>query len=246
MAEELVRLKVDVIVTLGTPATRAAQQATRTIPIVFGAAGDPVGSGLVKSLSRPGGNITGRSLLTTDIAPKLLDILLGVAPKVSSVAYLANPENASGIGGLKNVQTVAQKYGIRILSFEVTTAGQIDDAFGMMSAQKAEAVIVSLDSLFMQQRRRIADLAAKHRLLSIAATREYAEAGGLMGYGQVVSDNFRRVASYVDRIFKGAKPADLPVEQPTTFEFVVNLKTAKMLGITIPEKVLLRADQVIE
>jgi len=246
MAEELVRLKVDVIVTGGTPATRAAQQATRTIPIVFGSAGDPVGSGLVKSLPRPGGNITGRSLISSDVDPKLLDILLSVAPKLPRVAYLMNPGNLSSIATLKHLQAAAQKRGIRILPFEVKTSAQIDDVFAMMSGQNAEAVIVSLDSLFNQQRRRIVDLAAKHRLLSIAATSTFAEAGGLIGYGQIIADNYRHVASYVDRIFKGAKPAELPVEQPTTFEFVVNLKTAKALGITIPEKLLLRADRVIE
>ena len=243
MAAELVRLNVDVIVTAGTSATRAAQKATATTPIVMGASADPVGSGLVASLARPGGNITGLSNLSGDLRPKHLEMLLAVAPRLSRVAVLTGPADQTTISEL---EAAAQKTNIRILPAEVRTPPEIEIAFSRMARENAGAVIVSLNPLFVQQRRRIAELAAKNRLPSISPNREYAEAGGLMSYGQNQAESYRRAATYVDRILRGARPGELPIEQPTKFELVVNMKTAKARGLTIPQSILVRADRVIE
>ena len=246
LAAELVALKVDVIMTAGTQAISAAQKATTTIPIVMGGANDPVGSGFVTSLARPGGNITGPSLLLEDITPKQLELLLAMVPKLSRLAVLVNPANVSSATLLKNVETAARRANIKVLPRETRTPQEIENAFSMMALENAGAVIMASDALFTQQMRKIAELAAKYRLPLIAPFREYVEAGVLMSYGQNFADHFRRAAIYVDKILKGAKPDDLPVEQPTRFELVINLKTAKALGIKPPESILLRADKVIE
>jgi putative ABC transport system substrate-binding protein len=246
LAAELVRLQVDVIVTSGAAAAIAAQKATATIPIVFPNTGDPVGAGFVKSLARPGGNMTGLSNISGDIVAKHLEMLHSMVPKLSRVAVLWNPSNKFNISNLERVQSAAQRTSVKILPVEARTEPEIDKAFSAMAQDKAGAVIVINDTFFIQQQRQIAELAAKHRLPSIAAIREYAEAGGLMSYGSNRADNIRRVATYVDKIFKGAKPADLPVEQPTKFELVINGKTAKALGLKIPQSLLTSADKVIE
>ena len=246
LAAELVQLKVDVIVTPASQTTSAAQKSTTTIPIVMVNVGDPVGSGFVKSLAHPGGNITGLSNVSVDLSPKHLEMLLSMVPRLSRVAVLVNPTNSGYTTMLKSVETSAQKVGAKILPVEARTAPEIEKAFSAMSREKAGAVIVARDALFIQQARRIAELAAKNRLPSIAEIREYVDAGGLMSYGQNRRDNYRRATTYVDKIFKGAKPGDLPVEQPTKFELIINRKTAKALGLTIPQSLLISADKVID
>jgi len=246
LAAELVRLKVDLIVTTGTPVASAAQKATATIPIVIGSANDPVGSGLVKSLSHPGANITGLSNLALGMGLKNLEILLSLVPRLSLVAVLVNPDYSTHAAILKSTQTAARKLNLKVLPVEARTAQEIGRAFSAIARERAGAVIVVTNAVFVQHGRQIADLATKHRLPSIAGSREYVQAGGLVSYGTNLSDNYRRAATYVDKILKGAKPGDLPVEQPTTFELFVNRKTAKALGIAIPQELLLRADKVIE
>jgi putative ABC transport system substrate-binding protein len=246
LAEELVQLKVDAIVTIGTPATRAAKNATTTIPIVIGTATDPLGSGLIESLAHPGGNITGLSLMLVDIGPKHLEMLLTMAPRLTRVAVLLNPTNPAQAGYLKSIQTAAQKINIKILPVQAGTAAEIDTAFAVMVRERVGAVIVWAETLFVQNAGKVAELAMRNRLPSISARAAYAEVGGLMSYGQDVAYSYRRTATYVDKILKGAKPADLPVEQPTKFELVINGKTAKALGIKIPQTILVRADKVIE
>ena len=246
MVAELVQLKVDVIMALGPPAIVAAQKATTTIPIVVVTSVDPVGAGFVKSLARPGGNITGLSNLAGDISSKHLEMLLATMPTLARVAVLMNPANPAHAAMLKNVQYATQKAGIKILPVEAQTPQDIERAFSTLAREHVGAVIVALDPLFIQQGPQIAVQARKYRLPSIFANREYAEAGGLLSYGQNQLDIYRRAATYVDKILKGAKPADLPIEQPTKLELVINLKTAKALGITIPQSLLLRADEVLQ
>ena len=246
LATELVNLKVDVIVTAGAPATSAARNATTTIPIVMGSTGDPVGSGFVKSLARPEGNITGLSNMSGDVSPTQLEMLLAMVPKLSRVAVLVNPTNMANIKNLERVQSEGQKRGVKILRADTRTPQEIDNAFSWIRQQNAGALIVSLEPLFQQHKSQIAELTAKHRLPSIAGLREYVEAGVLMSYGASLADQFRRAATYVDKILKGAKPGDLPVEQPTIFELFINGKTAKALGLTIPQSLLASADKVIE
>ena len=246
LAAELVQMKVDVIVAAGTVATQVAQRATTTIPIVIAASLDPVGSGFVKSLTRPGGNITGLSLATSDFSPKHLELLMTVAPKLSRVAVLVNPDNSAHPALLKSVQAAAQKLGVQVLPVSARTPEDIERGFSMMKRERAEAVIVATDAFFFLQRRQIAELALRLRLASMATNRQHAEAGDLMSYGQNVADFYRRAATFVDKILKGAKPGELPIEQPTIFELVINRKTAKALGLTIPQELLLRADRVIE
>jgi len=246
LAAELVKLNVDVIVTAGTPATLAAQKATTTIPIVM-IVGDPVGAGLIASLARPGGNTTGVSSLDVELSPKLLELLLIVAPKASKVAVMVNPDNSAQYRTLKLAQDAAQRVGISVLALEPRTAVEIENAFPVMVQQGAGAVLVAPDSLlFGSHVRQIAELAAKHRLPSIGGDTGYAETGCLLSYAANGADLTRRQVIYVDKILKGAKPGDLPVEQPTKFDLVINLKTAKALGITIPRELLLRANRLIE
>lgn len=246
LATELVGLKVDVIVVSSTPCVNAVKKATATIPVVMGSVIDPVGSGFVKSLAHPGGNITGLSNLGGDLGAKLLDMLLNIVPKLSRVAVLVNPSNAGHAILLKNIQAAAPRRGVEIAPVEAKIIQDIENAFIKMRQELAEAVIVARDGFFLQQFREIVNLAAKNRLPSVYANREYVEAGGLMSYGSNTADIFRRTATYVDKIFKGAKPADLPVEQPTKFELFINGKTAKTLGLKIPQSLLISADKVIE
>ena len=246
LADDLLRLNVDVIVTAGTVATSAARKATDTTPIVMGGSADPVGNGFVKSLAHPGGNITGLSTLRTDTSPKLLEMLRSVAPNLSRVAVLLNPTNTSQSILLTGVKSAAQNMSLTTLPVEVRSAPDIERAFSAISQGNAGAVIVVRDGVFLEQRRQIAELAAKNRLATISDNREFVDAGALMSYGPDLADQFRRAAGYVDKILKGAKPGDLPVEQPTKLELVINLKTAKALGLTIPQSLLLRADEVIQ
>jgi putative ABC transport system substrate-binding protein len=246
LAAELVRLKVDVIVTAGPAATSAAQKATTTTPIVFGGTNDPVGSGFVKSLARPGGNISGLSNVSVEMSPKLLEMLLSMVPKLSRVAVLTNPSNSGHATMLKNVQAAAQKANVTVLPVEARNPQEIETAFSVMTKENAGAIIVARDALLNQQARQIVQLATKHRLPLVTSIREYVDAGGLMSYGPSITDSYRRAATYVDKIFKGAKPGDLPVEQPTKFELFINRKTAMALGLTIPQSLLISADKVIE
>jgi putative tryptophan/tyrosine transport system substrate-binding protein len=245
-ASELVQLNVDVIVTAGSPATSAAQKVTSSIPIVMGSSGDPIGSGFAKSLARPGGNITGITNLTTGISPKQLEMLSSMTPKLSRVAVLTNPANSAHAAILKSIRDAAQAVRITIHAVEARTPQEIENVFSRMSRQGVRAAIVALDPLFIQQWRQIAELTTKYRVSSITASRDYPETGGLMSYGPNYTENFRRAATYVDKILKGVKPANLPIEQPTRFELIINGKTAKSLGLKIPQSLLITADKVIE
>ena len=245
LAAELVQLKVDVIVVAGTAAIQAAQRATSSISIVMAATGDPVGSGFVASLSRPGGNITGLSSINVDLSSKYLELLRVAVPKLSRVAVLVNPGTPTHPNSLKNIQAAAKTTGVNVSPFQASTASQIEAALGAMTRERAGALIVLPDSFFAEARR-IAELALKNRLPTMFGTGDSVEAGGLMSYGQNIPERFRRAATYVDKILKGAKPADLPVEQPTKFELVINRRTAKAIGLTISQDLLFRADKVIE
>ena len=246
LAADLVQLKVDVIVAVASPAIGAAQKATTTIPIVMATTADPVGGGFVKSLARPGGNITGLSNMGGDISGKLVDLLLAAVPKLSRVVVLVSPTSTNYRTTSESIQSGARKAGVKTLAAEASTPQEIENAFSMIARENADAVIVVAASLFDLQKRQIAELALKYRIPSMFGNRANVEAGGLMSYGRRLTDNYRRAASYVDKILKGAKPGDLPVEQPVWFELVVNLKTAKALGLTIPQSLLLRADEVIQ
>jgi putative ABC transport system substrate-binding protein len=246
LAAELVQLKVDLIVAASPQATRAAQKATATLPIVFGSVGDAVDLGFVKSLAHPGGNITGLSNLARDLGPKRLEMLLAMAPRISRVVLMMNPGNSGHATVLKSLEAAAQKLNVKILPVAARSEREIGDALSSMAAEKAQAFLAGQDPLFTQQVRQIAEWAVKNRLPSIYGAREYAEAGGLMSYGPNLADLYRRTATYADKIFKGAKPADLPVEQPTKFELIINGKTAKTLGLKIPQSLLISADKVIE
>jgi putative ABC transport system substrate-binding protein len=244
LMNQILAQKPTVIVTLAGATARAAQRATTTIPIVFALISDPVGYGLVKSLAHPGGNITGISLLLGDYSPKLLELLLAVQPKRSRVGILLSP--STGRAQLTNVQSAARAQGVGVLVIEVQTAAEIEPAFARMARERVPAVIVLSSPVFTTQRRHIAELAISHRIASVFTTRLFAEAGGLISYGPDYADQARSAATVVDKILKGAKPSDLPVEQATTFELVVNLKTARAIDIPIPKELLLRADRVIE
>jgi ABC-type uncharacterized transport system substrate-binding protein len=246
LAAELVSLKVDIIIAAALPAIRAAAQATGSIPIVMATSLDPMAAGLVAGLARPGGNITGLSAMAPDLVGKQLELLKEVVPKVSRVALLGNPANPGTAPMVRRAQDAARELGVRLQPLEARGPSEIDRAFAAMTRERAGALIVLLDVMFAEHRARIADLAAKHRLPAVYGLQEYAEAGGLMVYGSSFVERFRRAATFVDKILKGAKPADLPIEQPTKFELVINLKTAKALGLTIPQSLLQRADQVIE
>ena len=246
LAAELVRLRVDVIVAVVTQASLAAKNATKTIPIVMLAVGDPVGAGLVTNLAHPAGNVTGTSVQAVEVGGKSLELLKNGIPKLHVVAVLWNPANPVFQGQMvKETQAAARSLGIQLRMLAARDAKEIDGAFAAMTRERAEALTVIVDPLFIANRTRIAALAVSSHLPSISVFSEYAEAGGLMGYSASFSERGRRTAVYVDRILKGAKPADLPVEQPTKFELVINLKTAKALGLTIPQTLLLQADQII-
>jgi putative ABC transport system substrate-binding protein len=246
LAAELIRLKVDVIVAVAGPATRAAKLATMTIPIVATAISDPVGQGLVASLARPGGNVTGLATLFPELAAKRLALLKEALPAVSRVAVLRNPANPANVVIWKEVQVAARTLSITLQSREVRGPNDFEGAFAAMTRERPEALLTLDDPLVFQYQTSIVDFAAKKRLPAMHAFRESVEVGGLMAYSANLPDMFRRAAMFVDKILKGAKPADLPIEQPSKFELVINLKTAKALGLRIPPSLLQRADQVIE
>jgi ABC-type uncharacterized transport system substrate-binding protein len=246
LAADLVRLKVDVIVAIGTLAPQAAKQATTTIPIVMTAAGDPLGSGLVASLARPGGNVTGMSLMAPDLGGKRLELLKEVLPRISRVAVLWNATNPYAALVFKETEVGGQTLGIEVQSLDVRAPDDFDGTFEAARRQHPEALITVEDPLTFSHRKRIADFTAEQQLPSLHGVREFVAAGGLMSYGASLADLFRRAAGYVDKILGGAKPADLPVQQPSKFELVINLKTAKALGLTVPPTLLVRADEVIE
>jgi putative ABC transport system substrate-binding protein len=250
LAAELVALKVDVIVAGGgTLAALAAKQATTTLPIVFAAVGNPVAEGLVTSLARPGGNVTGLSLVQQELVGKSLELLKQAVPEVSRVALLLKPDampDRAKKDRLNAADVAARALGVRLQVVEARGPEDFDRAFSDMTRARAGALAVLATPVFDSERRRLVDLAAKNRLPTVYSYRSYVEAGGLMSYGPDLADSFRRAATYVDRILKGAKPGDLPVEQPTKFELVINLKTAKALGLTIPQSLLQRGDEVIQ
>jgi putative tryptophan/tyrosine transport system substrate-binding protein len=246
LAAELVRSKVDVIITHASPATRAAKQATSTIPIVMVSVGDPVGTGFVASIARPGGNVTGLSNNDTGLAAKRLELLKEALPKLSRVAVLRNPANPSVASQFREAEDAARSLAIEVQAVDLQDPRELDAAFSMMAKARAGAVTVMGDPLFLSQQKRVADLALRKRLPSIFPRSENVEAGGLMSYGATLADMYRQAAVYVDKILKGAKPGDLPVEEPTRMYLVINQKTARALGLTIPPELLRRADQVIE
>ena len=244
LAAELVRLKVDVIVTASGPAILAAKKASPTMPIVFTAAPDPVGDGLVSSLARPGGNITGLSLMASDLDSKRLEILKEAFPKVVRVGFLGGG-GPRGKLALTEMEAAAKPFGLKLLPLEVRSLDDFDSAFARAKREGAQALITSVGPLITTLQRQVVDFAAKIRLPAIYPGSEFVETGGLMSYGQNYTDSWLRAADFVDKILKGTKPADIPVEQPTKFEFIVNLKTAEQIGLTISTKVLVKADRVI-
>jgi putative ABC transport system substrate-binding protein len=246
LAADLVQSRVDVIVATGGPVYSALQKVTRTIPIVATASPDAVGLGLAASLARPGGNFTGISTAISDFYPKFFELLNIAVPRLFRVAVLSSPFNPAHPPLVKNLEGEARKRGIRVLRVSAGAADEIERGFAVMTRDHADAVIILPDTFFVQQMRQIAALALDHRLPSTHWVLEYVDAGGFMSFGPNITDNFRLAAGYVDKILKGAKPADLPFEQPTLFYLVINRKTAKALGIAIPQELLLRADKVIE
>ncbi len=245
LAAELARLKLEVIVTHSTPTTQALRRATSAIPIVSANLGDPAGLGFAASLARPGGNITGLSAMQVDVSPKYLELLKLMMPALSRAAVLVNPGNPAHPAFLKGVQAAAEELGLKILPVDARNPEEIERGFAAMRRERADAVIILGDAFFIGQRRQITQLAARNQLPAMYSFREDVEAGGLISYGQNIADFYRRAAYFVDKILKGAKPGELPIEQPTKFELVINLKTAKALGLTIPQSFLVRADRVI-
>jgi putative ABC transport system substrate-binding protein len=243
---ELIQLKVDVIVTAGTPAALAVKRATTTIPLVMIAVGDPVGTGLIASLPRPGGNVTGLTSIAADLEGKRLEILREVVPGLSLVAVLWNPVSPFQVVAEREARAAAQVLHLKVQSVGVRSARELDQAFETIAGERPGALVVLADRLFLHNRAPIVAFAARQRLPAVYAYRELVEAGGLMSFGPSYADMHRRAATYVDKILRGASPATLPVEQPTKFELVVNLKTRKTLGLTIPPVVLLRADELIQ
>ena len=247
LAAELVQIKVDVIVAVVTQASLAAKHATQTIPIVMVGVGDPLGSGLVASLARPGGNVTGPSSMLADVSGKQLALLKETIPKASAVAVLWNPANPVWqAAALRETEAAARALGLRLQLLEARGPDELEAAFAAMTRERAGALFVPADIIFARHAQQIADLAARNRLPAMYGFREHVEAGGLMSYAADFAVMFRRAAVYVDKILKGARPGELPVEQPTKFELVINLKTARALGLTIPQSILLRADEVIQ
>jgi putative ABC transport system substrate-binding protein len=248
LAADLVRLKVDIMVTGGSPGTRAALHATKTIPLVMTVVGDPIEAGFVTSLAKPGGNVTGLTQVSPQLSGKRLELLKEGFPKASRVAvFVDSALTTQGISWpLQETQSAADALGIKLQSLEIGAPNpDLDGAFRTATKQRVDALIILPGPLVQLHRKRIVDLAAKSRLPAIYGSREFVDAGGLMSYGVSIVDLYRRAATYVDKILKGAKPADLPVEQPTKFEFIINLRTAKQIGVTIPPNVLARADKVI-
>ena len=245
-ADELVRLRVDLIVTRGTPAARAAKSATESIPVVMAAIGEPLGTGVVASLARPGGNVTGLSGFVTELAGKRVELLKELRPGTSIAAFFSNMANPVVPPQWEVTKQAAQTLGIEVSLLDVRNTDDIPAAFETAVARRVEALLFGIEAVVQANRQLIADLAAKHRLLSIYPSREFVEAGGLVAYGVNYPDLYFRSAFLIDKIFRGAKPGDLPVEQPTKLEFIVNLKAAKAIGLTIPPLLLARADEVIE
>jgi putative ABC transport system substrate-binding protein len=243
---ELFATKVDLIVTAGTPATIALKKATTTLPLVMIAVGDPVGSGLIASLAHPGGNLTGLTSISPELDGKRLELLREVVPKISHVAVLWNPTSPLQVAAERETQSAAHAMKVKVLSLGVQAEEQLDNAFATILRERPGALLVLADRLFLHHRARIMDFATKHHLPGVHAYVELVEAGGLMSYGPSYAGMHRRAAYFVDRILKGTKPADLPVEAPAKFELVVNLKAAKQIGLTIPQSVLYRADKVIK
>jgi putative ABC transport system substrate-binding protein len=246
LASELAQLNVDVVVTTGVSASHAVQRATSTIPIVVAVAPDPVRDGLAMSLAKPGSNITGLSSGIAEVIQKHVELLVTVVPRIARIAILLNPANAGHPPLLLSVQVAAQRSGKETLPVGASNPEEIERGFASMTRNKADAVIVLVDAMFRQQRRQIAGLALKHRLPSSYPSLQFPDDGGLLAYAANVNENFRRAAIFVDKILKGAKPGELPFELPTRYELVINLKTAKALGLTIPQSILVRADKVIE
>jgi putative ABC transport system substrate-binding protein len=249
LARELVSHHPDLIVASNTPAARAAKEATTTIPIVVAVMGDPVGDGLVASLARPAGNITGMTFLGPELATKRLELLKQAVPTVSRVAALWHPAaygESTMSQMLKDIEAGARTLAVQLQLVDVRGGGEFDRAFAMMARERADALIVLPSPMLFSERRQIVDLAVRHRLPSIAMDREFVELGGLMAYGTSIRDLFRRAGAYVDKVLEGTNPANLPVQQPTKFELVINLKTAKALGLEVPPSLLARADEVIE
>lgn len=242
---ELVAAKVDILVMAGNQAIAAAIKNAPHLPIVIATAIDPVASGFVKSLANPGGNVTGLSNMTSDIVGKQLELLRSVTPKRNRIAFLENPTNSIHAALRKTLQAAASSYGIALIQAEASSPATLETAFDRMAAGKADGVIVAIDGFLTAHRREIAALALRHRIASVFTTRPSVAAGGLMSYGQNFGDNYRRAAAYVDKILRGSRPGDLPIEQSTRFELVINRATAKALGVTLPPDLLLRADEVI-
>jgi putative tryptophan/tyrosine transport system substrate-binding protein len=246
LARELVQLKVDLIVTRGTPAALAAKRATATIPIVMAASGDPLGTGIAASLAHPGGNVTGLSAVATEIQGKLLQIVRELVPQIARVSFLFNMSNPVARTQWKEAEPAARSMGLQAQLLDVRTPRDLEPALDAAIRQRSGAVVVSIDALTQANGRQIIEALATRHLPAISREREFVDAGGLMSYGIPYADSYRRATVYVDKIFKSANPADLPIEQPTRFELVINLKTAKALGLTIPPSLLLRSDRVIE
>jgi ABC-type uncharacterized transport system substrate-binding protein len=244
LAAELVKREVAVIVTSGNTATRAAKTATSNIPIVFSAADDPVKLGFVASFNRPGGNVTGLSLISGALGAKRLELLRGLVPNATIIAVLMNPNNPAE--DIRGEQATARAIGQRILVLDASTAAEIEQAFAAIARERADALLVNADALFTAQRELLVALAARYRMPAIYAWREFAEAGGLMSYGTNLNRSYHQMGTYVGRILKGEKPADLPVMQPINFEFIINLRTLKSLGLDVPDRLLALADEVIE
>jgi len=244
LAEEMVRMKVDIIVAAGPDTLiRSAKEATNTVPIVMAASGDPVGARFVASLARPGGNVTGISTMVAELGSKRLELLKEVVPRVARVAVIWSPASQRE---LEMIRAAADKLGLTLKLMEVRNAYDLARTFAVLEKERPDALTMLFDGLTSGYRGLVGDFAKKHKLPTVSGAKEFAEAGGLMSYAPDIADSFRRAASYVDKILRGAKPGDLPVEQPTKFELVINLKTAKVIGLTIPQSVLLRADQVIQ
>ena len=246
IAAELARLRLDVIVAEGTAAIQAAKTVTQTVPIVMATSADPVGTGFVASLNRPGGNITGLSLQTAELSGKRLQLLTEIVPGLARLAVLSNPLNPSIAPIVEQTKAAAQSLGVEVHVAEVQAPDKFESAFAAITSAHAGALIVLPDPLLYGQHPRVVTFTAASHLPTLFPEKEVAEVGGLMAYGPSIPGSFRRAAAYVDKILRGAKPADLPVEQPTTFELVVNLQTARAIGVTIPTSILLRADEVIE
>ncbi len=246
LAADLVRLKVVAIVTAGTAATPAARKATTTIPIVMATGSDPVGLGFVASLARPGGNVTGVTTLSSELIAKRFELARELVPEAPRLAFLGDAGGAATAIQVRETEAAARALGVRVHAVTVRDPSELDGAFSRIMRERPASLLVGTSPMFFGERRRLAELAVKHRLPTVFSSREYAEAGGLIAYGTKLTELFRRAAVYVDKILKGAKPGDLPIEQPTKFALVVNLKTAKALGLTLPPSVLSRADEIIQ